>query len=107
MLWFTIWTLLVLGTLAGGFFLGRDLWRKGKALLAELGRAGELAEALSARADELAELAQTPAPGHDLFADRSGPLERLAVLRTERAGRREVRRLRNDRIVRGWRAYTR
>ena len=39
MLWFTVWTVLVLGTLAGAFFLLRDLYRKGKALTVELGRA--------------------------------------------------------------------
>lgn len=107
MLWFTVWTLLVLSTLAGAFFTGRDLWRKAKALLAELGRAGEVAAALSERADRLAAAAPAHQASPDLFTDRYLHLERLSILRGERAGRRELRRLRDEGIVRGWRAYSR
>ncbi len=35
-MWFTIWSVLVVGTLVGAFFLGRDLWRKAKALLRQM-----------------------------------------------------------------------
>jgi hypothetical protein len=50
-LWFLLWLVLVL--LAAAFFayLGRDLWRKAKALTAELGaasdRLGEIAAAIN------------------------------------------------------------
>lgn len=107
MLWFIVWTLLVLGTVAGAFFLGRDLWRKGKALVAELGRAGEMAGALADRADALAAATPEHVPSHDLFTERTVPRDRLAQLSDERAQRRELRRLRNARTVAGWRAYWR
>ena len=42
MLWFTVWTVIVLGTVVGAFVVGRDLWRKARALLDELGRASEV-----------------------------------------------------------------
>lgn len=107
MLWFTVWTLLVLATLGGAFFLGRDLWRKGKALLAELARAGELAGAAADRAEQAAAAAQPPDATHGLLTDRAVHRDRLAGLRLARAGRREVRRLRHERTVRSWRAYSR
>lgn len=53
MLWFAVWTTLVLGTLVGAALLGRNLWRKGKALLAELETASATLDTLQARVDEL------------------------------------------------------
>lgn len=106
MLWFTVWTLIVLATLGGGFLLGRDLWRKNKALLAELRRAGAVAVSLTEHADRLAAAAEPPAT-HDLLTDRAPHRARLVRLRDARAGRRELRRLRHERTVTGWRAYSR
>src|SRR5659263_373365 len=40
MLWFTVWSVLVVGTLVGAFFLGRSLYRAARDLLAELERVG-------------------------------------------------------------------
>lgn len=108
MLWFSVWTVLVLATLGCGFLLGRDLWRKGKALLAEVERAGDVASTFAARTEELsAAAAQTPAVTHDLWTDPAVPLARRAELRARRAVRREVRRMRHEQTVRGWRAYSR
>ena len=108
MLWFSVWTVLVLVTLGGGFLLGRDLWRKSKALLAELARAGDAASRFATRTDELtAAAAQAPAVTHDVLTDPVVPRARVAGLRARRAVLQEVRRLRHDQTVRGWRAYSR
>ena len=107
MLWFSVWTVLVLATLGGGFLLGRDLWRKGKALLAEVGRAGEVASAFAARTEELTAAAETAPVTHDLLTDPEIALARRNELRAQRAVRRELRRLRHEQTVRGWRAYSR
>ena len=71
MLWFSVWTVLVLATLGGAFLLGRRLWRSGVALATELGRAAEVAEQLAVRVDELqaAAAALRPDTGPNLFDD--------------------------------------
>lgn len=106
MLWFTVWTALVVGTLVGAFWLGRDLWRKAMALLAELGRAADVLARLggASRGDDV----DRRAPAHaQLFADREplrAHLEQLRRERDERAGRRAER----HRATYGrWRAYSR
>jgi len=48
-----LWTVLVVGTAVGAFFLVRDVWRKGKALLAELDRASEVLDRLERTRTEL------------------------------------------------------
>ena len=103
MVWVIVWTSLVLGTLAGAFVLGRDLWRKGRALLAELARAGEVA---GAHVETAAPAAVAPARG-GLLTDRAVHRARVAELRAARAVRREARQVRHERTVLGWRAYTR
>ena len=66
MLWFSVWTLLVIGTLVGAFFLGGHVYRSGRALITEAGRAAELAAVLADRVTELETTAQErpahPAP---------------------------------------------
>jgi hypothetical protein len=52
-LWFLLWTVLVLGAAGVFFVLGRDLWRKGKALAAELTTATDRLTELSDRLSEL------------------------------------------------------
>jgi hypothetical protein len=106
-LWFTVWTVLVLATLAGAFWLGRDLWRKGKALLAELERAGEVVGALADRADALTAAAQAQPLHHDLLTDPDVHRARLATLAAARAVRRAERQLRHTVTFTRWRAYTR
>ncbi len=105
-LWFAVWTVLVLATLAGAIWLGRDLWRKGKALLAELQRAGDVAAALSERADALTAAAAATPISHDVLSDPDVHRERLAVLRTARDERRAARALRHADTFTRWRRYT-
>jgi hypothetical protein len=106
-LWFTVWTVLVLATLAGAFWLGRNLWRKGKALLAEVERAGRVAGELAERADALTAAAQAQPLHHDLLGDPDVQRERLAVLRAARAARRAERELRHAVTFSRWRAIWR
>ena len=106
-LWFTVWTVLVLATLAGAFWMGRDLWRKGKALMAELEHAGALAEQLSDRADELTAAARTAAPTHDVLDDPAEHRARLEELHAGRAARRAERTARHAVTHARWRALSR
>lgn len=63
MLWFSVWAVLVVATLVGAFVLGRSLYRSGRALLAEIVRAGEVLGQVADRADGRAGAAVTvPAP---------------------------------------------
>lgn len=107
MLWFAVWTVLVLATLAGAAWLGRDLWRTGKALLAELQRAGDAVAALGARADALAAAAAATPVTHDVLSDPDVHRERLAALRAAGALRRAERRLRHAEVFARWAAVTR
>ena len=104
MLWFLLWTVLVLGTLAGAFFLGRRLWRSSLGLGRELGRASEVLAELAERSQELERLARANAPdtGPTLFADRDELRATRDRLRDERVERRAAR-VRD--AARTWRAY--
>jgi hypothetical protein len=106
-LWFTVWTILVLGTLAGAFWLARELWRTGKALLAELERAGRLLEAMTQRADALAAAAAADPVRHDVLSDPEVHRERIAALSARRDERRAARALRHTATFTRWKAYTR
>ena len=106
MLWFTVWTLLVLGTLTGAFFLGRDLYRKGRRLLAELDRASqvfaEVAARGEARADEL--VRTTPVPVD--LSDPEPARARRALAAEGTARRRAARQLRHEAAYARWRSFT-
>lgn len=107
MLWFLVWTLLVLGTLAGAFLLGRRLWRSSVATGRELARAAEVLGELEATAARLEAAAQARPPVRaTVFADR-GPLqERVDALRAARAQRRAERARRHAATAAGWRRYS-
>lgn len=101
MLWFAVWSTLVLGTLVGAAVLGRSLWRKGKALMAELETASATLDTLQARVDEL-EAARGPEPQllPSLLADEDSRAAWRATRRANldaRAARRERRRARAHR----------
>lgn len=102
MLWFTVWTVLVLGTLGGAFLLGRRLWRSLVALGAELARASDVAARLADRTAVLEEQARAaqveirPALG----ADADGLRLRYEELRAARRDRRAQRRGRRRTTVR-------
>ena len=107
MLWFTVWTVLVVATLLGAFVLGRSLWRKAKALMAELRRAADVVGALADRADALTATAAADPPSHDVLGDPDVHRERLAELAARRHERRAARALRHADTFTRWRAYTR
>lgn len=107
MLWFTVWTVLVLATLAGGAWLARDLWRKARALLDELHRAADLVGRLADQADALTAAAAAAPVTHDVLTDPEVHREHLARLRTERAQRRAARALRHEATWSRWRAVSR
>lgn len=107
MLWFWVWTLLIIGTLVGAFFLGRHVFRSGKALLAEVGRAGEQLGALGQRVSEL----EASAPQHPVrpvdLADRTAARRGWDEVGEVRAERRRRRRLRYRRTYERWRSFSR
>ncbi|GIG39856.1 hypothetical protein [Cellulomonas phragmiteti] len=101
MLWFTVWTVLTLATLAGAFWLGRRLWRSAVALGHEVVRAGDVAQQLAERTAQLEAQARAaqqrsgPALGGDADALR----QHVEQLRAARRARRTERRARHRTTV--------
>jgi hypothetical protein len=106
-MWFWVWTLLVVGTLVGAFFLARRLWRSVKGLGRELSRASRVAADMSARADELSRAVEEaqPSTAPTLFDDPVVLQERVDLLRAERAERRVQRRRRDEQVWSRWRRF--
>ncbi|MGW6004924.1 hypothetical protein ACWFNS_03225 [Oerskovia enterophila] len=102
-MWFTIWSVLVVGTLVGAFFLGRDLWRKAKALLRQMSESSQVMDRFARRTDELT--AAQPSTAPTLFDDPVLLHERVEELRAERAERRAQRRTRNKVTWDRWRRF--
>lgn len=93
MIWWLTWSVLVVGTLVGAFFLGRSLWRRAVALGRELSRAGAVAGQLSDRVDELEAARAARTWVHPLLADeddRAGWRAGIAERRAARRARREA-----------------
>lgn len=86
MLWFAVWTVLVLGTIAGAVLLGLRLWRSGKELLAQLSETSRVMDHLQTRIDEL-EAARGP---------ESTPRPALLATDEQRARWRAVRQANRD-----------
>lgn len=106
MLWFTVWTLLVLGTLAGAFLLGRDLYRKGRRLLAELDRASQVLGQIAERGQERAAALDLTAPAP---VDLTGPepaRARRALAAESTARRRSPRQARHEAVYARWRSFS-
>jgi hypothetical protein len=106
-LWFSVWTVLVLATLGGAFLLGRRLWRSVVALGHELARAADVTAQLAERVDELQAAAGGRDTGPTLFADRHVLRTRIAVLREAAAARRAEREQRHVATRLGWQAFWR
>jgi hypothetical protein len=104
-LWFTVWTLLVLATLGGAFLVGRSLWRSAVALGRELARAADVTAQLADRVDELRAAADARDTGPTLFADRDVLRAQLAEVRAGAADRRVERDARRASTRLRWRAY--
>ncbi|MBO9556163.1 hypothetical protein [Cellulomonas sp.] len=107
MLWFGVWTLLVVGTLVGAFFLGRRLWRSATAFAAELGRAAAAAQQLADRVEELRLAAEPRDTGTTLLADPAVVRLRYDAVRAARHARRAERVERHRRTWASWGAYWR
>lgn len=104
MLWFTVWAVLVVGTLVGGFFLVRRVWRSGRSLLGELECA---AEALSRREERAEELATVSKPAPVDLLDPEPARARLTEARGATQRRRARRAERHLAVYRGWQALSR
>ncbi|MHA7132989.1 hypothetical protein [Oerskovia turbata] len=106
-MWFIVWSVLVVGTLVGAFFLGRDLWRKARALFAQMSESALVMDRFAQRTDELtaAVAAAQPSTAPTLFDDPVVLGERVQVLREERAERRARRRVRHTATWDRWRRF--
>jgi hypothetical protein len=106
-MWYAIWVVLILATLAGAFFLGRDLVRKVRRLARKAGRASDLladaAERISVTSEQLAAAAPPTAP--TILGDPAELRARVLTLRTERADRRAATRVRHRATWDRWRAF--
>ena len=103
MLWFSVWLLLVLAMLGGLVVLARRLWLSGKALLAELDRAGQVVARLESLQAELKERFPEPVPPRPDIG--GGPADRArfnGVREAYRLGVRRRRTARLDRALRHW-----
>lgn len=108
MLWFTVWTVLVVGSLVGAFFLLRHLYRSGKALAVELGHASDAMAEVADRTAELTEEAQARtvlAPVE--LSDPEPARRRRAETLAAKARRQEARAARHEETYRRWRALSR
>ncbi len=107
MLWFAVWTVLVVGTLVGAFFVLRHVYRSARALLAELERASEVLGEVAERAEERAAAAQAAlalAPVDLVDPEPARRRRAESALATER--RRAARAERHRAAHRRWRAYS-
>ncbi len=105
MLWFTVWSVLVVETLVGALFLGRSLYRAGRDLLAELERMTDALDRLTERSEALAAAATAPVPV-DLM-DPELARARLVQARLATFRRRERRADRRARTYLRWRSFVR
>ena len=107
MLWFTVWTVLVVGSFVGGFFVLRRLYRQGRALAEEGGRAADVLAGAAERATRLAAKAQEELPLSLVVLDDASPARaRRAELAVVKARRRAERHLRHEATYRRWRAFS-
>lgn len=107
-MWFWVWTLLILGSLVGAFFMARSLWRSARGLLEELGRAsqqiGESSDRLQALSDQARQTATRHA-GPSLFDDVTIHYQRVDARRVVRARRGEERRARHVVTWQKWKHF--
>lgn len=106
MLWFSVWFVLVTGSLVGGFFLLRHVYRSARALLAAL---EDLSGAVDRLDRQVAALAGTigtsPAPVE--LEDPAPARTRVLAARQVKAARRLRRAERHEAAYRRWWAFVR
>ena len=108
MLWFTVWTVLVVGSLVGAFFLLRHLYRSGKALALEIGHASDAMAEVADRTAELTAAAEARAvPALVELSDPEPARGRRAETLAVKARRHEARAVRHEETYRRWRALSR
>lgn len=102
MLWTIVWVVLVVATVVGAFFLGRQLWRQGVALAHEAGRAADVFGALG----DLSNEPRATGPFVPGFARSQDDLQQVRLSReARRAACRDRRRARNEAAYARWRAF--
>jgi hypothetical protein len=79
--WFLLWTVLVLGAAGVFFVLGRDIWRKGRLLVRELG----------AVTDRLSEIGDRLADADHAGDARTGPSQGAGDVRSQGSSPRQQR----------------
>ena len=92
MLWFTVWSVLVIGALVVGYWLWRRLYRSAKTTMVEVNRGSELVAAVADRIDTLRSTAEPFVPRAGLSHDPVEARAHLAALRRDRAQRSARRR---------------
>ena len=102
--WVIVWPVLVVAALAGGFLLGRDLWRRGKSLARAAARAAEASARFTQDADALADEAagRHPVPPVALLRDRTELRADLEAARQARDRRLDERHARLRRVMARW-----
>lgn len=106
MLWFSVWFVLVVGSLVGGFFLLRHVYRSAKALLTAMEELSAVVERLDMQVAALAgSIGTTPAP---VDLEDAGPARaRVLAARRARVARRVRRAERHEVAYRRWWAFVR
>ena len=107
MLWFPLWTALLVGTAAAGFHVARTLRRSGKAAAHAW---GESSERLAEVADRAAALSDAAAEAVVLapvaLDDPAAARDRRALVRLAAAQRRAARRAGHEATQARWRSFS-
>ncbi len=106
MVWFIVWSVLVVGALVGGFFLLRHVYRSAKALLGALEELSDVLDRLDQQVAALgATVGTTPAPVE--LADDGPARARVLAARRVRVARSVRRAERHEATYRRWWAFVR
>lgn len=104
MWWFLLWFSLIAATIVGGYFLGRRLWRSGKALLEQLRESQQVLAQLQTRISELEALPRPVEPFQPAVWADADQQEQWRTLRRKHADDRRARRHnRRSATFRRWR----
>lgn len=108
MLWWILWTVLVVGAVVVGFLLVRHVYRSGKAVAAEFARAAEVAGRLEERVAELTEVVAAAHPVGPANVDDPARAHQVRAAAREVMDRRRARRdARREATYRRWLSFSR